>query len=99
MGLEDRDWFQQARAERDGKEWKRPGGRAKPADVSPAPKEKSPVERVNRPVKSPTPPSYVHLQAQEILDACNSKSPPSFFVAAVVFAVLSIGVALFYHYA
>ena len=98
MGLEDRDWFQEARAEREGKEWKRPG-RFKPSDAPSSPKDTIPVERINRPTKSRTPPSYVHLQAQEILDARNSKAPPSFFVAAGLFVVLSIGVALFYLYA
>ncbi|MDH4566196.1 hypothetical protein E8E95_05845 [Pseudomonas sp. BN414] len=94
MGLEDRDWFQEARAERDGKGWKRPGRFTAPKpDVS-----TGPVQRDPRPPKPRTTPSYVHLQAQEILEARNNKSAPPFFLAVLLFVFLSVGVGALYLY-
>lgn len=94
MGLEDRDWFQEARAEQDGKQWKRPGRFTAPKpEVS-----TEPVQHNPQPPKPRTPPSYVHLQAQEILEARKSKSGPPFSLALLLFAFLSVGIGALYLY-
>ncbi|UCO99576.1 hypothetical protein LF844_07135 [Metapseudomonas lalkuanensis] len=99
MGLEDRDYMHEERAKREGKTWTRPG-----RFTAPKPEQSDPtvrtgnVQRDPRPPKQRTIPSYVHLQAQEILDARNRKSPPPFSLAVLLFVFLSVGVSALYLY-
>ncbi|WP_342245295.1 hypothetical protein [Pseudomonas sp. OTU5201] len=95
MGLEDRDWLHEERAKKEGKTWKRPGRFMPPSSI---PQDSSSVERISRPVKPRTSPSYVHLQAQEILDARNRKSPPPISLAVLLFVCLSVAVVALYLY-
>ncbi|WP_375741409.1 hypothetical protein [Pseudomonas boanensis] len=96
MGLEDRDWLHEERAKKEAKTWKRPG-RFMPPSASSS-DNGGPIEGINRPVKQPTSPSYVHLQAQEILAARNSKSPPPRSLAVLLFMCLSVAVTALYLY-
>jgi hypothetical protein len=95
MGLEDREWRREELRQQGHKaSWDnfRAGG----PPPQPAKQHPSDVERIERSVKSRTPPSYVHLQAQEILDSRSVRS--SYFwpvtVCASVFAV-ALGYAYF----
>lgn len=107
MGLEDRDWVHEERAKKEGKTWKRPGRFMPP----PKPDSEQPwtphpqselragtVQGDPRTPKQRSVPSYVHLQAQEILESRNRKSPPPFSLAVLVFVCLSVGVAALYLY-
>ncbi|MDT4814408.1 hypothetical protein FQZ97_474100 [compost metagenome] len=108
MGLEDRDWMHEERAKKEGKSWTRPGRFTAP---KPEPKPEQPwaqrdkpdvrtgpVQRDTRPHKPRTIPSYVHLQAQEILEARNRKSTPPFSLAVLLLVFLSVGVGALYLY-
>jgi len=94
MGLEDREWRRE--------ELRQQGHKAswdnfRAGDPPPQPPKQQPsaVERIERPVKYRTQPSYVHLQAQEILDARSGGS--SYFWPVTVF-VSVVTVALGYAY-
>lgn len=68
MGMEDREWYREEQRQT-GKRasWDNFNvSKAKPSSPPPAEAE---VTRIHRPAKKTTIPSYVHLQAQEILDA------------------------------
>ena len=70
MGMEDREWYREELRQKG----KRPSwdnfnaGKAQP-HPSEAPVAEGEITRIPRPIKTTKPPSYVHLQAQEILDA------------------------------
>ncbi|MFC4859687.1 hypothetical protein ACS8MQ_00890 [Pseudomonas sp. MAHUQ-62] len=99
MGLEDRDYMHEERAKKEGKTWTRPGRFTAPTSEQADPAVRpGNVQRDPRPPKQRTVPSYVHLQAQEILEARNQKSAPPFSLAVLLFVFLSVGVAALYLY-
>ncbi|MBS4148793.1 hypothetical protein AUR61_011180 [Stutzerimonas balearica] len=69
MGLEDREWFREELRQ----QGKKPSWDNFKADAAAKPKTpehpRGEITRIKRPAKKRTPPSYVHLQAQEILEA------------------------------
>ncbi|MCO6059837.1 hypothetical protein NG726_24645 [Pseudomonas sp. MOB-449] len=108
MGLEDRDWLHEERAKKEGKTWRRPGRftapKSEPEPEQPWTQRSGPevrtgnVQRDSRPPKQRTIPSYVHLQAQKILEERGRKSsrPASLYV--LLFLCLSAAVAALYLY-
>lgn len=90
MGLEDREWRREELRQQGHKaSWD--NFRAGSPPPQPPKQQPSDVERIDRPVKSRTQPSYVHLQAQEILDARSGRSSyfwPVTVCVSVVTAVL-----------
>ncbi|TWC43087.1 hypothetical protein FBY03_101280 [Pseudomonas sp. SJZ079] len=54
------------------------------------------MDRVERPTKQRTPPSYLHLQAQETLGARSKGSGAYFWLAIVCVAVILNGLAYLY---
>lgn len=98
MGLKIREWWRDER--------RQPGRKAswdnfsagKPRPQAEDARKISSVEdmdRVERPAKQQTPP-YLHLQAQEILDARSKGSGAYFWLAIVCVAVILNGLAYLY---
>lgn len=89
MGLEDREWYREELRRRGQKSsWDNFSAKDK---VPP----RQPVQPKPSPAKPRTPPSYVHLQAQEILDARRENAGPPFRLAiyfSVAAALLVIGI-------
>ncbi len=69
MGMEDREWYREELRQKG----KKPSWDNFRADAAPKAQTTEPprgeITRIKRPAKTRTLPSYVHLQAQEILDA------------------------------
>lgn len=97
MALEDREWWREERRQQGHKaSWDNFSAKPpspKPDDTS---KNASSDERVERPIKQRTPPSYVHLQAQEILDARPKGSGAYSWLAIIFVAVALNGLAYVY---
>jgi hypothetical protein len=99
MRLEDREWWRDER--------RQPGHKASWDDFRAGPprpqaedaRKISSVEdmdSVERSTKQQTPPPYLHLQAQEILDARSKGSGAYFWLAIVCVAVILNGLAYLY---
>lgn len=84
MGLEDREWYRE--------EMRRKGHKASWDNFRAG--DKVPPRPADQPQPAPakrrTPPSYVQLQAQEILDARREKSAPPFRLAIYFFVAASL---------
>lgn len=69
MGMEDREWYREELRQKG----KKPSWDNFRADAAPkaqtTERPRGEITRIKRPAKTRTPPSYVHLQAQEIIDA------------------------------
>ncbi|NHW03506.1 hypothetical protein [Stutzerimonas degradans] len=88
MGLEDREWYREELRQKGNKpSWDNFKADAPP---KPSPSPESPqgeVTRIQRPEKIRTPPSYVHLQAQEILEARAEAQKRALWPVYAVFVV------------
>lgn len=94
MGLEDREWRREELRQQGVKSsWDnfRAGG----PPPQPLKQQPSDVERIKWSTKHRTPPSYIHLQAQEILD---SRSDRSSYFWPVTICVSAFAVVLVYAY-
>lgn len=99
MGMEDREWYRDELRQKGKKpSWDNfnAGAKAQPSDAGVATGE---VVRIARPLKTSTPPSYVHLQAQQILDeraeAQKSSLWPVYGVFIFAFAMVAYVVSLY----
>lgn len=95
MGLEDREWWRDERRQQghqaSGDTFRAGAPRSQPEDAG-----VGEVVRLEQPAKPRTPPSYVHLPAQEILDAPSKGSGAYFWVAVVALAICLNGLAYLY---
>lgn len=99
MGLEDREWWREERRQQGHKaSWDnfRAGAPRSPLPTDNEASSSGEKAKEERRTKPRTIPSYIHLQAQEILDARSSHSRPYFWPAAIGAAVGAFGYLYFF---
>ncbi|MFZ6048612.1 hypothetical protein ACFW0H_21115 [Pseudomonas sp. CR3202] len=95
MGLEDRDWLQQAHPKPEGRTRKRPERTtAPPGDAQ----DGTSIEPINRSAKQRPPSPCIQPPAQELLEGRNRTSPPPVSLAVLLVLCLSVAAAALYLY-